>query len=82
MPYQMNKLDKSQSENEAGEAKGATPFSFCSKNNLKKKMLSLLLLFVIFFYKYHFSIIIVTMIIAKHEETALIHSKTCYFKIP
>ena len=45
----MHKLDKSQTENEVGEAKGATPFSFCSKNNLKKKnvMLIIIIIFII-----------------------------------
>ena len=37
IPYQLYKLDydRSQTENEAGEAKGATCFSSCSKNNLQ-----------------------------------------------
>ena len=50
IPYQMNKLDKSQSENEAGEAKGATPFSFCSKNNLKKKNVIIIIIVCYYFF--------------------------------
>ena len=84
----MHKLEKSQTENEAGGAKGATPLSFCSKNNLKKKMqcLTLLLpLLLLLLLLLIFSIIVI-MIIAKHGETVLYiyitPSKTCYFKIP
>ena len=47
IPYQMHKLDKSGTENEAGEAKGATPFSFFSKDNLEKNVMLIIIIIVI-----------------------------------
>ena len=68
----MHKLDKSRTENEAGEAKGTTPFSFCSRNNFKKKNVKLnIIIVIIILLLSFFSIIIVIMILAKHGETAL-----------
>ena len=65
--YQVHKLDKNRTENEAGEAKGAITYSFCSKNNFKKTnvMLIIIMIFLLLLLL-SFSILIVIMIIAKH----------------
>ena len=66
--YQVHKLDKNRTENEAGEAKGAITYSFCSKNNLKKTNVQMLIIIIIFLLLLllSFSILIVIMIIAKY----------------
>ena len=43
----MHKLDKSQAENEAGEAKVATPFSLCLKNYEENVKLIIIIIVII-----------------------------------
>ena len=47
IPHQMHKLDKSQAENEAGEAKVATPFSLCLKNYEENVKLIIIIIVII-----------------------------------
>ena len=68
IPYQMHKLDKSQTKNETGEAKGATPSVSAQRIIWRKKMYAYHYYFVII--TIILSIILVIMIRAKLWETA------------